>query len=79
MLRPALREGKVILEVSEASGESVQFFSGQRVVLIKTLPIKDLQAGTYTVAVEVKDQISNQTLTTQDNFHISAPARVAAK
>jgi GWxTD domain-containing protein len=74
-----MREGKVVLEVAEQSGESVQFFSGQRVVLIKNLPIKDLQAGTYTVAVEVKDLINNQTLTTQDNFQLSAPAQVAAK
>jgi len=74
-----MREGKVILEVSEEGGESVQFFSGQRVVLIKSLPIKNLEAGTYTVAVEVHDKISNQTLSTQDNFQVSAPTQVAAK
>ncbi len=34
------------MEVKEESGESVQFFSGQRVVLIKNLPIKDLEPGT---------------------------------
>ena len=31
-----IKDGQTIVEVKEESGESVQYFSGQRVVLIKT-------------------------------------------
>ena len=74
-----MREGQPIVEVKEESGESVQFFSGQRVVLIKSLPLKDLAPGTYTVAVEVKDLINNQTIAAQDNFQVVPPPQVASK
>jgi hypothetical protein len=68
-----------IVEVTEESGESVQFFSGQRVVLIKSLPIKDLEPGKYTVAVDVKDLINDQTVAAQDNFQVTFPSQVASR
>ncbi len=74
-----IRDGETVVEVTEESGESVQYFSGQRVVLIKSLPIKDLQPGRYTVAVEVKDLINNQDLNLQDNFQVTPPPQLAAK
>ena len=74
-----IKDGKTVVEVKEESGESVQYFSGQRVVLIKNLPIKDLEPGKYSVSVDIKDLISNQAIAAQDNFQLSAPPQVAAK
>jgi GWxTD domain-containing protein len=74
-----IRDGQTVLEVSEESGESVQFFSGQRVVLIKNLPIKDLEPGRYTIAVDVKDLINDQTVAAQDNFQVTLPSQVASR
>ena len=74
-----IKDGQTVLEVKEESGESVQYFSGQRVVLIKNLPIKDLEPGKYSVSVDVKDLISNQKIAAQDNFQLTVPPQVAAK
>jgi hypothetical protein len=73
-----VRDGQIVLDLKEESGESVQFFSGQRVVLIKSLPIKDLAPGQYSLVVEVKDLINNQVVTTNDSFQVSAPPQQVA-
>ncbi len=74
-----IKDGQTVVEVKEESGESVQYFSGQRVVLIKNLPIKELEPGRYSVSVDIKDLISNQTIAAQDNFQVTVPPQVAAK
>jgi GWxTD domain-containing protein len=70
-VRYALRRGdKPAVEQIDRTGESVQFYSGQRVVLIRILPLKDVEPGDYRVDVEVKDNITNQTLAVNDRVKI---------
>ncbi len=72
-------DGKTLLQMEENSGESIQFFSGQRVVLIKDLPTKDLEAGKYQVDVKIHDAIKNQDISAEDSFTLSEPAQMASK
>lgn len=65
-----LREGTPVLEVSDERGESVQYFSAQRMVLIKKLHTESLPPGPYKVEVEFLDKIAGQTVTASDEFQI---------
>ena len=72
-VRYALRRGdKPVVEQTDATGESIQFYSGQRVVLIRSLPLNDVEPGDYRVDVEVKDNITNRTLMVNDRVKIKA-------
>ena len=69
-----LRSGEPVVEVIDEEGESVQFFSDQRVVLIRKLPVESLESGDYRVKVTVRDEITNQVVTVRDNFQILRPS-----
>jgi len=47
-----------------------EFNSGQRVVLIKQLPLERLGRGRYMIEVEVSDKISDGTIAVSDNFEV---------
>jgi GWxTD domain-containing protein len=75
-----IRDGEPVVELQDASGESMQFFSGQRVVLIKNLPIRNLDAGNYQLEVQIEDQITNQTVSTPKvNFTLTTPVEMAER
>lgn len=63
-------KGKV-LEFTDRGGETIQFFSSQRVVLIKQLPLEGLSEGRYQLTVELEDELSGQSTVTKDNFEIA--------
>ncbi len=63
-------EGGVLLEETDETGESVQYFSPQRIVLIKRLPLNALAPGRYTVEVSFEDRLAAQTVTQRDSFQI---------
>ena len=63
-------EGKVAWQSSESSGESIQFSSGQRVVLLKKLDISLLSPGRYTVRLDVHDRITDQNLSVLGKFEV---------
>ena len=67
-----LRDGKPIREVVDETGESLQYFSGERAVLIRALPTADLEPGRYQIRVEVQDKVLGQTVTASDEFQIVA-------
>ncbi len=67
-----LRDGKSISEVVDDTGESLQYFSSERAVLIRALPTADLQPGRYQVRVEVRDKVLGQTVTASDEFQVVA-------
>ena len=59
-MRPSLRltyeirrEGRPVLEAIEDQGESIQFLSSQRVVLVHPFSLSGLQAGPYEIALTV--------------------------
>lgn len=72
-----LKDSDPVVELQDESGESIQFFSGQRVVLIKNLPVKELQPGKYRVLIEVEDRINNQRVTTHEDFQLTTATQVA--
>ncbi|MDA2932787.1 GWxTD domain-containing protein [Acidobacteria bacterium AH-259-D05] len=72
-----LQEGDPVVELKDQSGNSVQFYSNQRMVFIRELPIKDLQPGKYTVQIRVRDRISNQVATVSEEFEVTRGAGMA--
>ncbi len=65
------RAGKTLVELSDESGESVRFYSEQRVVLIRELPIAGLEPGSYRLDLKIQDRISRQEVTVSDKFQVS--------
>ncbi len=72
------RGEETVIDLTDEAGESIQFFSGHRVVLIANLPINDLEPGPYSLEVEVHDRINDQKITTRDKFQVARPLQVAA-
>jgi GWxTD domain-containing protein len=64
------RDGRRVSEFVDRGGESIQFFSGQRIVLIGDLPIAQLEAGRYQLEVVVEDRLSSETLTLSEMFEV---------
>ncbi|HEY2932989.1 MAG TPA: GWxTD domain-containing protein [Acidobacteriota bacterium] len=61
---------KVLKQVTDDAGASVEFFSGQRLVLVKTLQIPELREGNYRVKVFIKDNIGNKEITSEAPFQV---------
>jgi len=66
-LRPSLsihldliRDGKSVLHTIDEDGNFIQFFSGQRVVLIHQMNTDGLEDGNYTLRVRVTDQLDEE-------------------
>lgn len=72
-----VREGETVREVVEENGESVQYFSPRRIVLIHLFPLKDLPSGGYTLQVEVHDRIRDQKVKLEESFQIQAGPEMA--
>ena len=70
--------GKVIEKHSDLTGESVQFFSGQRVVVIGRIPLTSIAPGKYMLEVQVLDKVSNRSLTAQTEFKVNEPPKAVA-
>jgi len=64
------RDQEPIFEMKQKEGESIQFFSGQRVVLIQGLPIRDLEPGRYRLQVTADDRIADKAVTFSENFEV---------
>lgn len=71
-------DGQTVSEVEDSSGKSIQFHSGQRVVLIQGFDLKDFQPGQYSIAIQVRDRISDQALELKDRFEVTEPRRLAS-
>lgn len=83
-LRPSLKiryrlfsGDRRLFEIADDEGESIQFFSGQRVVLLKSFSPHALPASRYRIEVQVHDEIRNQTVLLGDEFEVG-PSREMA-
>ena len=74
-----LRQGERVMEVVDESGEPVYYFSQQRVVLIRSLPIDNLGPGEYRIEVEIQDRIKNQVVAAADNFQVVSRSKLAQR
>ncbi|PYU99355.1 MAG: GWxTD domain-containing protein [Acidobacteria bacterium] len=71
-VRYALKSGgKVLEELTDLAGDSVQFFSGQRVVVLGKIPLKEIQPGKYTLEVAVVDKVSNRSVLASTDFKVN--------
>jgi GWxTD domain-containing protein len=61
---------KIVRDVEDAKGRTVQFTSGQRVVIAAQIPLKDMPVGKYSLEIKVLDRISNNTLITGADFQV---------
>ena len=62
--------GTSVKEVLDPSGESVQFFSAQRVVLLRAINLQSLNLGTYKIQVQVTDEVSGETTQVEGGFSV---------
>jgi GWxTD domain-containing protein len=70
-------DGKVLEQLRDLSGNSVQFFSGQRLVVVNQIPLKAFAPGKYSLEIRLQDMISNQTVSCQADFKVNEPANRA--
>ena len=73
------QRGLTMMEATDEAGNTVQFYSGQRVVLIRVLPVSHLDPGDYDLEVQVKDLIKDQVTTAKDRFKIHSPEKILAR
>jgi hypothetical protein len=72
-----LKGRKVLKQAVDEDGESTQYFSNQRIVLIKALSFENLEPGDYQVEVQVKDRLSDQDVTVVDQFKLVEEQQIA--
>lgn len=77
-LAPSLRvsyklskDGQPLKAATDEKGESTQFFSGMRVVLIKQLSLTTLEPGKYQINVEVLDRLTDRKVEAGDTFTVT--------
>ena len=64
------RDDEVIGEATDSRGESIQFFSDRRMVLLKRLSLRTLEPGKYRLEVEAWDQVKDVRTRVQENFQV---------
>ncbi len=65
------RQGRKIQEFVDRSGETIQFYSSQRVVLISQMALDGLKDGRYELSVEIEDQLSGQSAAARQDFEVA--------
>jgi len=71
-------DGKVVEELRDLAGSSVQFFSGQRVVVLGKIPLRALIPGKYLLEVKVADLIANRSVVALADFKVNEPITTTA-
>ena len=61
-------------ELTDLAGDSMQFFSGQRVVVLGKISLKEVQPGKYTLEVTVLDKVSNRSVVASTDFKVNQPS-----
>ena len=71
-----VQNGKTLEEVIDESGDTIQFYSNRRVVIIRQLPVAGLGLGKYKVLVKIHDRIRGQTVMAEESFEIKRNANL---
>lgn len=61
----------VQLSLDDRAGKAVDYFSAQRVVLLKVLRLSELPPGKYSLVVDVLDRITGSKATVREHFSIT--------
>jgi GWxTD domain-containing protein len=64
------RGGDLVHETTDNNGESVQFSSPERLVLVKGFHLRGLEPGTYRMEVEAWDQLNDTKTQVGDSFRV---------
>ncbi|HSR50479.1 MAG TPA: GWxTD domain-containing protein [Acidobacteriota bacterium] len=65
-----LKGDEVVLSEADEKGESVYYFSSDRVVLIKGLSVSGLEPGSYRLKVKVDDQVLEQSVSVSEPLRL---------
>jgi GWxTD domain-containing protein len=71
------KDGKVMEELQDNMGKSIQLVSGRRVVLLKQIQLGSIPPGKYTLEVTIRDAILDRTVATSTGFKVKEPAAPA--
>jgi len=66
------KDGESIVNMSDENANA-QYFSQQRIVLIRRLPIEQLEPGPYTLNIAAEDLVKEETATVSVRFEVQAP------
>ena len=64
------RGGDLVHETTDNNGESIQFFSPERLVLVKGFLLRGLEPGTYRMEVQAWDQLNDAKTQVGDSFQV---------
>ncbi len=64
------KNGQLLRTAVEENGESLQFYSGRRVVILKELSLAGLEPGDYQIEVEVHDRLTDRRLKETGTFFV---------
>jgi hypothetical protein len=67
-----LREGEPVRMAIDSGGQSIQYASPDRIVLVRRLSVEALEPGPYQVLIEIEDLISGRRLEIREPFDVRA-------
>lgn len=62
--------GEVLTQITDKTGHSIEYFSGQRLVLARKIKLAKLEKGTYKLTVKINDHITGRTTATESEFEV---------
>jgi len=73
------KEGEVLAEEKDLTGASIQLSSGERVVLLAQIPLKNISPGNYTLEITVRDVITDRSHKASTDFKVVEPNPLVAE
>ncbi len=70
-------QGKALVDQTDEDGQTIQFFSGQRLVLVKRFDTSALSEGQYKVEIEIRDRIKNESVQIGEHFYVTSNSRAS--
>jgi GWxTD domain-containing protein len=67
------RDGNIVSRIIDSGNQSLQFFSGERAVFIKEIPLRNYEPGQYSLRVKVADKLREQAIVIDGDFTIAEP------
>lgn len=74
-----LKDGRRVRTVVDTKGESLQYSSSQRLVVVKALSLQNLESGRYKLEIKVEDVVGSQAASVSADFRVEPPHSQVAK
>jgi hypothetical protein len=72
-------KGDLVFESVDENGETIQFFSGQRAVIIEAFSLEGCSPGHYTLKIEITDNLSEKSTEVEGDFVVLKTRQIASK